>query len=140
MNDWERVVAMYMTGAGAPDGKPLRDIKRGCGTRVDDRKLLEKRRTIGKTYERLGRVAFERAIGYTNDRGQRRKQRMYQVIARCRVVSKLYKTGEALPDDPDKLAELIEKRLAEKVALNSRDALLRTSSSSLSPAGFPGHS
>lgn len=115
-NDWEHVVTMYMTGEGTPDGRPLRDLTRGDGRRVEDRKLLEKRRTIGKTYARLGRDLFERTIGYKVEGNYRRKQRMYLVIARCRVISQLCRNGTTLPTDPDELTELIERKLSEKAA------------------------
>ena len=49
-NDWEVVVDMYTTGRGTDDGVALRLITKGDGRRVADRKLLEKRRTIGKTF------------------------------------------------------------------------------------------
>ncbi len=114
MNDWEHVVQMYLTGEGTPDGRPLRDITRGDGRRVEDRKLLEKRRTIGKTYERLGKELFERAIGYKMDGKYRRKQKMYHVIARCRIVNGLRKAGEPLPTDAEQLTALIDQRLIEK--------------------------
>lgn len=114
MNDWEHVVQMYLTGEGTPDGRPLRDITRGDGRRVEDRKLLEKRRTIGKTYERLGKELFERSIGYKMDGKYRRKQKMYHVIARCRIVNGLRKAGEPLPTDAEQLTALIDQRLIEK--------------------------
>lgn len=123
MNDWEHVVAMYLTGEGTADGRPLRDIIRGDGRRVEDRKLLEKRRTIGKTYERLGRELFERAIGYKLEGKYRRKQKMYHVIARCRIVNGLRKANEALPTDADALTALIDQRLLEKAS--AADALRR---------------
>lgn len=41
---------MYITGEGTTDGVPLREIARGDGRLVEDRNLLEKRRTIGKTF------------------------------------------------------------------------------------------
>lgn len=115
-NDWEHAVAMYITGEGTADGVPLRDIARGDGRRVEDRKLLEKRRTIGKTYVRLGRGLFERTIGYKIEGNHRRKQRMYLVIARCRVISQLCRNGSPIPTNPDELSKLIENKLAEKAA------------------------
>lgn len=119
MNDWEHVVAMYLTGEGTPDGRPLRDITRGDGRRVEDRKLLEKRRTIGKTYEKLGRETFEKSLGYKQDGKYRRKQKMYHVIARCRIVNALRKAGEPLPSDPDELTALIDRKLLEKANAGS---------------------
>jgi hypothetical protein len=65
LNDWEHVISMYFTGQGTPDGRPLKSIVKGEGHKILDRKLLEKRRTIGKTYETLGKQLFDRAIGYT---------------------------------------------------------------------------
>jgi len=119
MNDWEHVVSMYLTGEGTPDGRPLRDITRGDGRRVEDRKLLEKRRTIGKTYEKLGRQVFEKSIGYKQDGKYRRKQKMYHVIARCRIVNALRKAGDPLPADPDELTALIDRKLVEKANAGS---------------------
>lgn len=119
MNDWEHVVAMYLTGEGTPDGRPLRDITRGDGRRVEDRKLLEKRRTIGKTYEKLGRDLFEKSIGYKQDGKYRRKQKMYHVIARCRIVNALRKAGDPFPNDPDDLTALIDRKLIEKANAGS---------------------
>lgn len=116
LNDWEHVVAMYMTGQGTPDGRPLKNLTKNDGTRVEDRKLLEKRRTIGKTYEKLGKALFEHAIGYKIDEntGLRKKQKMYHVIARCRVVNAIRKEGGHLPTDPDCLERLISQRIAQK--------------------------
>lgn len=105
---------MYLHGTGTPDGVPLRDICKGDGRRVHDRKLLEKRRTIGKTYELLGALRFEAAIGYRWENGIRRKQKMYNVISRCRIVNAMRKSGETIPEDAATLAEMIELRLREK--------------------------
>lgn len=115
-NDWEVVVDMYRTGRGTEDGVALKLITKGDGRRVADRKLLEKRRTIGKTYECLGADRFEAAIGYKYENGVRRKQKMYHVISRCRVVNAMRKAGETIPKDHDKLTGLIDERLAEKEA------------------------
>eukprot|EP00178_Gracilaria_changii_P001311 TRINITY_DN1183_c0_g1_i1.p1 TRINITY_DN1183_c0_g1~~TRINITY_DN1183_c0_g1_i1.p1 ORF type:complete len:379 (+),score=63.46 TRINITY_DN1183_c0_g1_i1:1987-3123(+) len=123
LNDWEAVVEMYLHGTGAPDGVPLREICKGDGRRVHDRKLLEKRRTIGKTYELLGAPRFEAAIGYRWENGMRRKQKMYNVISRCRIVNAMRKAGEAIPDDFGTLTNLIDTRLREKErAKEQRDA------------------
>lgn len=117
-NDWEAVVRMYLTGEGTHDGIPLKDTPRGpTAHRQDgDRKLLEKRRTIGKTYEKLGKDKFEYAIGYKIEKltGFRKKQKMYHVIARCRIVSQLRKGGIAIPEDAVELEKLITERLALK--------------------------
>eukprot|EP00177_Eucheuma_denticulatum_P000359 GFKZ01000614.1.p1 GENE.GFKZ01000614.1~~GFKZ01000614.1.p1 ORF type:complete len:605 (+),score=93.12 GFKZ01000614.1:719-2533(+) len=115
-NDWEVVVEMYQTGKGTEDGVALKMITKGDGRRVADRKLLEKRRTIGKTYECLGRERFEAAIGYKWENGVRRKQKMYHVISRCRVVNAMRKAGEPIPMEHDKLTGLIDERIAEKEA------------------------
>lgn len=119
MNDWEHVVAMYLTGQGTSDGRPLRSLTKNDGSRVEDRKLLEKRRTIGKTYEKLGKALFEHAIGYKIDEntGLRKKQKMYHVIARCRVVNAIRKEGGQLPADPDDLERLITQRIAQKTEM-----------------------
>lgn len=116
-NDWEAVVDMYTTGKGTEDGLALKMITKGDGRRVSDRKLLEKRRTIGKTYECLGAERFEAAIGYKWENGVRRKQKMYHVISRCRVVNAMRKAGEAIPTDFNKLTTLIDERLAQKEAM-----------------------
>lgn len=116
-NDWEAVVEMYTTGKGTEDGVALKMITKGDGRRVSDRKLLEKRRTIGKTYECLGAERFEAAIGYKWENGVRRKQKMYHVISRCRVVNAMRKAGEPVPPDFAKLTALIDERIAEKEAL-----------------------
>lgn len=116
-NDWEAVVEMYTTGKGTEDGVALKMITKGDGRRVSDRKLLEKRRTIGKTHECLGAERFEAAIGYKWENGVRRKQKMYHVISRCRVVNAMRKAGESIPMDFAKLTALIDERIAEKEAL-----------------------
>lgn len=113
-NDWEAVVDMYLTGRGTSDGVALKAITKGDGRRVSDRKLLEKRRTIGKTYESLRRAAFEYAIGYRTENGIRRKQKMYHVISRCRVLNAMRKMGEPIPTDPVTLHAVIDTRLREK--------------------------
>lgn len=117
-NDWEYIVNMYLTGQGTADGIPLRDKPKGPGSnRQDgDRKMLEKRRTIGKTYEKLGKELFELAIGYRKDEatGARRKQRMYHVIARCRVVNQMRKSLQEIPADGEELSRIIDERIAEK--------------------------
>lgn len=118
-NDWEAVVEMYTTGKGTEDGVALKLITKGDGRRVSDRKLLEKRRTIGKTYECLGVERFERAIGYKWENGVRRKQKMYHVISRCRVVNAMRKAGERIPTDCEELTRLINCRIAEKEALKA---------------------
>lgn len=130
--DWEYVVKMYLTGEGTVDGRPLRDMKRGSGAgsgnsagaasenvgqeRSVDRKKLEKQKTVGKTFEALGRETFEKAVGYKYEGNSRRKQRMYQVIARCRIISGMRKQGEPIPEDADELAALIDRRLYRKEA------------------------
>ncbi len=86
---------------------------------MEDRKLLEKRRTIGKTFEKLGRPLFEAAIGYKMEGKYRRKQKMYHVIARCRVVNGLRKSGEELPMDAVKLTALIDRKMQEKATRNA---------------------
>lgn len=116
-NDWEAVVDMYTTGKGTEDGIALKMITKGDGRRVADRKLLEKRRTIGKTYECLGAERFEAAIGYKIENGVRRKQKMYHVISRCRVVNAMRKAGEKIPSEFDELTLLIDHRIAEKEAI-----------------------
>ena len=116
-NDWEVVFEMYTTGKGTEDGIALKSITKGDGRRVADRKLLEKRRTIGKTYERLGGKRFEAAIGYKWENGIRRKQKMYHVINRCRVVNAMHKNGEQIPEDCDELTALIDQRIAAKEAI-----------------------
>jgi hypothetical protein len=114
LNDWENVVAMYLTGKGTPDGCPLRSIAKGDGHKVEDRKLLEKRRTIGKTYEKLGKECFERAIGYTYETGEKKKRKMYHVIARCRIVNAIRKANAEIPEDPAELDSLISHHLSLK--------------------------
>lgn len=116
-NDWEAVVEMYTTGKGTEDGVALKMITKGDGRRVSDRKLLEKRRTIGKTYECLGVERFEAAIGYKWENGVRRKQKMYHVISRCRVVNAMRKAGESIPADVGELTHLIDERIAHKELL-----------------------
>lgn len=116
-NDWVAVVDMYTTGRGTEDGVALKNITKGDGRRVSDRKLLEKRRTIGKTYEWLGPDRFEAAIGYKWENGVRRKQKMYRVISRCRVVNAMRKGSEHIPNDSNELSSLIDRRIAEKEAL-----------------------
>lgn len=115
-NDWEVVVDMYQTGRGTDDGVALKMITKGDGRKVPDRKLLEKRRTIGKTYELLGAERFEAAIGYKWENGVRRKQKMYHVISRCRVVNAMRRAGEAIPENHEKLTSLIDDRIADKEA------------------------
>jgi hypothetical protein len=122
LNDWEHVVAMYMTGHGTPDGRPLKSIAKGLGHKVEDRKLLEKRRTIGKTYETLGKERFERAIGYTQESGEKRKRKMYHVIARCRVVNAIRKSNGELPDDPVELDNLISYHVSLKTESRQPDS------------------
>jgi hypothetical protein len=116
LNDWEHVISMYFTGQGTPDGRPLKSIVKGEGHKILDRKLLEKRRTIGKTYETLGKQLFDRAIGYTFESGQRRKRKMYQVIARCRAVNAIRKDDLQckVPEDPDELDSLISYYISQK--------------------------
>ncbi|CAN8076468.1 unnamed protein product [Agarophyton chilense] len=114
LNDWEAEVEMYLHGTGAPDGVPLREICKGESCRVHDRKLLEKRRTVGKTYELLGASRFEAAIGYRWENGLRRKQKMYNVVRRCRIVNALRKAGETVPENLGTLTTLIDDRLREK--------------------------
>lgn len=116
-NDWEAVVNMYTTGRGTEDGVALKMITKGDGRRVADRKLLEKRRTIGKTYEWLGRQRFEGAIGYKWENGVRRKQKMYHVISRCRAVNAMRKNGDEIPGDVNELTMLIDEHIAKKEAL-----------------------
>lgn len=117
VNDWEAVVDMYNTGRGTEDGVALRLITKGDGRRVSDRKLLEKRRTIGKTHEILGAERFEAAIGYKWENGARRKQKMYHVISRCRVVNAMRKSNEPIPTDHAQLTSMIDERITQKEAL-----------------------
>lgn len=117
VNDWEAVVDMYNTGRGTEDGVALKLITKGDGRRVSDRKLLEKRRTIGKTHEILGAERFEAAIGYKWENGTRRKQKMYHVISRCRVVNAMRKANEPIPTDHAQLTAIIDERIAQKEAL-----------------------
>jgi len=111
--DWENIVSMYLTGRGTRTGVPLRDIKRG-DTLEDttcDRKLLEKRRTIGRAYEKLEKIAkglFGKTIGYTRFGT---KARMYQVVKKCRAVNQLVKQGIQLPDNSEQLEQLIAERI-----------------------------
>lgn len=134
-NDWEHVVNMYMTGEGTQDGRPLREITRGDGRRVEDRKLLEKRRTIGKTFEKLGRPLFEAAIGYKMEGKYRRKQKMYHVIARCRVVNGFRKVSEDLPTDPVKLTALIDQKMHEKAMRGAAAAEAAANAAASAAAG-----
>lgn len=115
MNDWEFVVDMYQQGIGTPDGRPLKEHSKSEGV-FADRKLLEKRRTIGKTYEKLGKELFENAIGYKVDEvsGERKKQRMYHVIARCRAVNAIRKAGGDIPTDSVALDRLLDAHLRRK--------------------------
>jgi flagellar biosynthesis GTPase FlhF len=110
---------MYVSGEGTADGRSLKSYAKGDGRKIEDRKLLEKRRTIGKTYENLGKELFEHAIGYKIDdaTGLRKKQKMYHVIARCRVVNAIRKSGTYLPADADELEQLISRHIAEKTEL-----------------------
>lgn len=117
VNDWEAVVDMYNTGRGTEDGVALKMITKGDGRRVSDRKLLEKRRTIGKTHETLGAERFEAAIGYKWENEARRKQKMYHVISRCRVVNAMRKANEPIPSDHGELTAIIDERIAQKEAL-----------------------
>ena len=48
------------------------------------------------------------------ENGVRRKQKMYRVISRCRVVNAMRKSGENIPSDFDQLTALIDRRIAEK--------------------------
>lgn len=139
-NDWEVVVDMYQTGKGTEDGVALKMITKGDGRRVADRKLLEKRRTIGKTYECLGAERFEAAIGYKWENGVRRKQKMYHVISRCRVVNAMRKAGEPIPMEHEKLTGLIDERIAEKEAQKEagKNALAAANAAAGSSAGRPG--
>lgn len=145
-NDWEVVVDMYQTGRGTADGVALKMITKGDGRKVSDRKLLEKRRTIGKTYELLGAERFEAAIGYKWENGVRRKQKMYHVISRCRVVNAMRRSDEPIPDDHDRLTELIDEKIAEKeaqkeagrsgtAAVSGRDGGMLTSENRVNEAG-----
>jgi hypothetical protein len=136
MNDWEHVVAMYMTGHGTPDGRPLRSIAKGHGHKVEDRKLLEKRRTIGKTYEILGKERFERAIGYTHESGEKRKRKMYHVIARCRIVNAIRKANGDLPEDPVDLDNLISYQISLKTESRQPDTG-SNGEQGLNPPGAP---
>lgn len=81
----------------------------------DDRKRVEKWRTTGRTFELLGRPLFEEAIGYKRDvDGRRTKQKIYLVVARCRVVSEMRRKKEAIPVNAAELTALIDRRLEEK--------------------------
>lgn len=141
LNDWEQVVAMYMTGAGTRDGIPLKDYSKGDGHRVEDRKLLEKRRTIGKTFESLGKTRFEHAIGYRIEEGTglKKKQKMYHVIARCRVVNSIRKAGGNLPEDPVELERLISYHIAQKNQSKSGDAAVGYEHSAQATLPQPAH-
>lgn len=134
-NDWEAVVNMYITGRGTEDGVALKMITKGDGRRVADRKLLEKRRTIGKTYEWLGRERFEGAIGYKWENGVRRKQKMYHVISRCRAVNAMRKNGDQIPAEINELTMLIDEHIAKKEALKEAGKATGTSSRRLGMSG-----
>lgn len=137
-NDWEAVVNMYTTGRGTEDGVALKMITKGDGRRVADRKLLEKRRTIGKTYEWLGRERFEGAIGYKWENGVRRKQKMYHVISRCRAVNAMRKNGDQIPGDVNQLTMLIDEHIAKKEAMKEAGKAAGTSNRRLGMAGGVG--
>jgi len=111
LNDWESIVSMYYTGKGTLDGKPLKFLRRGEESLGVDRKTLEKRRTLGKVYDTLGRTLFENTIGYKKS-GDKRK--MYQVVNRCRVVNQLLKTGAPIPKDSKILSDFIDARILDK--------------------------
>lgn len=115
LNDWESIVSMYLTGAGTHDGKALKELRRGEGSQGGDRKILEKRRTVGKAFEKLGRPLFEETIGYKQqENGTRKKQKMYIVIARCRALNQLVKRGVYLPTDAVELNNVIDAQILEK--------------------------
>jgi hypothetical protein len=88
---------------------PPRDLDR-----LTDRKTLEKRRTICKVYQSLGRERFERAIGFKLESSQRIKRRMCHVLARCRAVNAIRKSSGHLPEDPINLDKLITDYIARK--------------------------
>ncbi|GAB0497203.1 hypothetical protein MMPV_008527 [Pyropia vietnamensis] len=126
LSDWENVVSVYVKGRSTLNDRPVGGSSdeysaavaavaaaaRGGG---DDRKRVEKWRTTGRAFELLGRPLFEEAIGYKRDAdGRRTKQKIYLVVARCRVVSEMRRKKEAIPENPAELTALIDRRLEEK--------------------------
>lgn len=118
INDWECVVKMYFYGQGTADGIPLRDIEKYSRSngQVKTRKMLEKQRSIGETYEHLGKELFESAIGYQKHRitGRKRKLRVYEALERCRVVKRMRKLHHEIPADGEELSRMIDLRISEK--------------------------
>lgn len=143
LNDWESIVSMYLTGAGTHDGKALKELRRGEGSQGGDRKILEKRRTVGKAFEKLGRPLFEETIGYKQqENGTRKKQKMYIVIARCRALNQLVKRGVYLPTDAVELNNVIDAQILEKSKARNPPASASFSNLRLPlpPPPEPGHS
>jgi hypothetical protein len=114
MNDWEQVVAVYMPQRRSNKGQGSTASAQRDIDSVEDRKILEKRRTICKVYHSLGRERFERAIGFKLELGQRIKRRMYHVLARCRAVNAIRKRSGHLPEDPINLDKLITDHIARR--------------------------
>ena len=116
MGDWEHMVKMYFTGEGTVDGKLIQNQKRGKGNKLEDRKQLEKKRTLGKTFEMLGRQNFEQKIGYKRVGNRRQKRKIHQVLARCRIASGVKKSNPkfSLPQNIEELTLRIDRGISEK--------------------------
>lgn len=105
---------MFLTGRATPDIVDLYVTPNGDGRRVSDRKVLEKRRTMGETNDSLGRMAIEYAIRYRTENEIRRKRKMYHVISRCRALNEMRKLGEPIRRNHVTLSTVDDMRLREK--------------------------